>query len=56
VGLPLAIVLGLFTPLGLIGIFVARIIEEIVKLGIFTRRTRRIRWEAVVRREAVNVA
>ncbi len=56
VGLPLAIVLGLFTPLGLVGIFVARILEEIVKLGIFTRRTRRIRWEAVVRREAVNVA
>lgn len=56
VGLPLAIVLGLFTPLGLIGIFVARILEEVVKLGIFTRRTRRIRWEAVVEREAVNVA
>ena len=56
VGLPLAILLGLFTPLGLIGIFVARILEEIVKLGIFTRRTRRIRWEAVVQREAVNVA
>jgi putative MATE family efflux protein len=56
VGLPLAIVLGLFTPLGLIGVFVARILEEVVKLGIFTRRTRRIRWEAVVAREAVNVA
>ena len=56
VGLPLAIVLGLFTPLGLIGIFLARIMEEVVKLGIFTRRTRRIRWEAVVHREAVNVA
>lgn len=56
VGLPLAIVLGLFTPLGLIGIFVARILEEVVKLAIFTRRTRRIRWEAVVRRESVNVA
>lgn len=56
VGLPLAIVLGLFTPLGLVGIFVARILEEVVKLGIFTRRTRRIRWESVVQREAVNVA
>ena len=56
VGLPLAIALGLFTPLGLIGIFIARILEEVVKLGIFTRRTRRIRWEAVVEREAVNVA
>ena len=56
VGLPLAIGLGLFTPLGLIGIFIARILEEVVKLGIFSRRTRRIRWEAVVEREAVNVA
>lgn len=56
VGLPLAIALGLFTPLGLIGIFIARILEEVVKLGIFTRRTRRIRWEAVVEREAVNLA
>jgi MATE family, multidrug efflux pump len=56
IGLPMAILLGLFTPLGLIGIFVARILEEVVKLGIFTRRTRRIRWEAVVQREAVNVA
>jgi putative MATE family efflux protein len=56
VGLPLAILLGLFTPLGLIGIFVARIIEECAKLAIFTRRTRRIRWDSVVEREALNVA
>jgi putative MATE family efflux protein len=51
VGLPLAIVLGLFTPLGVIGLFVARVIEECVKLAIFTARTRRISWAAVVLRE-----
>ena len=56
IGLPLAIVLGLFTPLGIVGIFLARIIEEVAKLAIFSRRSRRIRWESVVRREAVNVA
>jgi Na+-driven multidrug efflux pump len=56
VGLPLAIVLGLFTPLGLIGIFAARIIEEIAKLVIFTHRTRRIHWDSVVAREVLNVA
>lgn len=56
IGLPLAIALGLFTPLGIIGIFLARIIEEVAKLAIFTRRSRRIRWEAVVERELVNVA
>jgi putative MATE family efflux protein len=51
VGLPLAIVLGLFSPLGVIGLFVARVIEECVKLAIFTARTRRISWAAVVLRE-----
>jgi hypothetical protein len=42
VGLPLAIVLGPF---------VARVIGECVKLAIFTVRTRRISWTAVVMRE-----
>ena len=56
VGLPLAVILGLFTPLGIIGLFIARIIEETVKLGIFTARTRRISWDAVVRREVLNAA
>ena len=51
VGLPLAIILGLFTPLGVVGLFLARVIEECVKLVIFTIRTRRISWEAVVMRE-----
>lgn len=55
-GLPLAIALALFTPLGIIGLFVARVVEELVKLGIFTWRTRRISWESVVERQALSVA
>ncbi len=45
IGLPLAILLGLHTPLGIVGVFLARVIEETVKLGVFTWRARRIRWE-----------
>jgi Na+-driven multidrug efflux pump len=56
VGLPLAITLALFTPLGILGLFLARVIEELVKVAIFTWRTRRISWTAVVEREALNVA
>jgi putative MATE family efflux protein len=47
VGLPLAIVLGLHTPLGWVGVFVARIVEELAKLAIFTWRARRVRWEGL---------
>jgi putative MATE family efflux protein len=56
VGLPLAIALGLFTPLGLVGLYVARVLEECAKLAIFSARTRRINWVAVVRREALITA
>lgn len=48
VGLPLAVLLGLHTPLGYVGIFVARIVEELAKLAIFSWRARRIRWESLV--------
>jgi putative MATE family efflux protein len=48
IGLPLAVLLGLHTPLGYVGIFVARILEELAKLAIFTWRARRIRWERLV--------
>jgi Na+-driven multidrug efflux pump len=47
VGLPLAIVLGLYTPLGVLGIFAARVVEELVKVAIFSKRTHRVRWEAL---------
>lgn len=48
VGLPLAVLLGLHTPLGYVGIFVARIVEELAKLLIFSWRARRIRWDRLV--------
>ena len=56
VGLPLAVLLGLYAPLGVTGIFIARVIEETVKLGIFTWRARRLNWDVLAvgqRAEAV---
>ena len=56
VGLPLAVLLGLYTPLGVTGIFIARVIEETVKLGIFTWRARKLDWNVLAagqRAEAV---
>jgi Na+-driven multidrug efflux pump len=47
VGLPLAVVLGLHTPLGVLGVFAARVVEELAKVVIFSRRTRQVRWEAL---------
>ena len=49
VGLPLAILLGLHTPLGVLGVFVARVVEEVAKLAIFTWRARRLRWDVLAR-------
>lgn len=47
VGIPLAIALSLFTPLGVYGIFLARVIEEFFKFAFFSWRQRRINWDAV---------
>ncbi|GAA5531971.1 MATE family efflux transporter [Deinococcus aluminii] len=47
VGLPLAIFLGLYTPLGVWGVFLARIADELAKVGIFEWRRRRVNWEAL---------
>jgi len=44
VGLPLAVLLGLHTRLGVIGVFVARVCEELVKMGIFGWRSGRLQW------------
>jgi putative MATE family efflux protein len=52
VGLPLAVLLGLYTPLGVVGVFVARVIEETVKMGIFTVRARRLNWHALAAGQA----
>ena len=48
VGLPLAVLLGWYTPLGVVGVFLARGIEEVVKLGIFSWRVRRLDWHALI--------
>jgi Na+-driven multidrug efflux pump len=48
IGLPLAVLLGLHTPLGYVGIFVARLLEELAKLAIFSWRARRVRWDVLV--------
>jgi putative MATE family efflux protein len=52
VGLPLAVLLGLHTPLGYVGIFAARIVEELAKLAVFSYRAKRIRWESLVAQAA----
>ena len=44
IGIPLAVALGLWTPLAFIGVLVARTAEELVKSYIFLRRLRRIDW------------
>ncbi|EWT00329.1 multidrug transporter MatE [Intrasporangium oryzae NRRL B-24470] len=48
VGLPLAVLLGLHTPLGFVGVVLARIVEELVKLAVFTWRARRVSWDRLV--------
>lgn len=47
VGLPLAIWLGLYTPLGVWGVFLARTLDEVAKVLIFEWRRRRVNWAAL---------
>lgn len=49
-GLPLTLVLAFFTPLGVLGAFIGRGGEDILKLIIFGWRGDRIRWERVVQK------
>lgn len=44
IGLPLAVGLGLYTPLGVWGVFLARGLEEVSKSLIFEWRKRRVNW------------
>lgn len=44
VGLPLAIGLGLYTPLGVWGVFLARSLDEVAKVLVFEWRKRRLNW------------
>jgi putative MATE family efflux protein len=50
VGLPLAIALAYFTPLGVLGAVIAKGGEDTLKWLIFAARNRRIRWENVLQR------
>jgi putative MATE family efflux protein len=52
IGLPLAILLGLNTPMGIYGIFLARIIEEFAKWAILAWRMRRINWHKLALTQA----
>ncbi len=47
VGLPLAVFLGLYTPLGVWGVFLARVLDELAKVAIFEWRRRRVNWAGV---------
>ncbi|MEY4323469.1 MAG: hypothetical protein RL410_1250 [Actinomycetota bacterium] len=47
VGLPLAIALGLFTPLGMYGVAIARGLDEVSKWLIYSYRERKINWHKV---------
>jgi len=48
-GLPIGVVLGLFTPLGFLGVLIGRIVEEFAKFAIFVHRLHRIDWDALAR-------
>jgi putative MATE family efflux protein len=50
IGLPLSLLLGLGTPLGIYGVFIARALEELGKLAIFTWRGRRLDWDAIAKK------
>lgn len=52
VGLPLAIWLGMHTPLGVWGVFIARGLEELVKVIIFEWRKRRINWDKLAQEQS----
>ncbi|MFC4425760.1 MATE family efflux transporter [Deinococcus navajonensis] len=51
VGLPLAIWWGLYTPMGIWGVFLARTLEEVAKVAIFEWRRRRLDWETLAREQ-----
>ena len=49
IGLPLTLILGLLTPLGVLGAIIGKGAEDILKMAIFSYRSRRIRWEEVLK-------
>lgn len=55
-GLPITILLGFFTPLGVIGAFIGRACEDTAKWLIFGFRSKRVDWDAVVAKHVESVA
>jgi len=55
-GLPITILLGFFTPLGVIGAFIGRACEDTAKWIIFGYRSKRVDWDAVVAKHVESVA
>lgn len=53
VGIPTVVVLALFTPLGIYGLFIGRTLEELSKAVYFSWRERRIHWQSVADRHFV---
>jgi len=49
VGLPLTLILALFTPLGVLGAIIGKSAEDVVKMVIFSYRARRMRWDDVLK-------
>ena len=52
VGLPLAWLLAFGLDLGIWGVLLARAAEELVKVGIFAWRTRKVVWSRVIDEQA----
>lgn len=52
VGLPLAYLLAFGLNLGVWGVLIARVLEEVVKIAIFTWRRRKLSWGAVIAAQA----
>jgi Na+-driven multidrug efflux pump len=51
VGVPLAIVLGFPVGWGFVGVMIARSLDEVVKIFVFTYRARKINWQDVVSKQ-----
>lgn len=54
-GLPLTLCLAFLTPLGVVGAFIGRGGEDLVKLLIFGLRGRRIEWEKVIQKHEASL-
>ena len=55
-GLPITILLGFFTPLGVVGAFIGRACEDTAKWIIFGWRSKRIDWDRVVAKHVESIS